>query len=256
MCQGFGSEANASRMPLKGHPRVHDHIACLNQVALINSSESEWGDEPNDDPVVQCFPPMDLPLCDVLGEKFLTAAEMDAEIDYLYSLLEAQDKAYETKSGSPTLEASNPDARKKEQIEPLVVSESYMPFEESLPILALNNPLILALDGATLPTESPLVQEFLNVEWIDFLGVDDFDFLYRAYIVKHANKVDLDAKRSSAMNQESKWSPVLISLSPRPDGVTRSLEDGPVVKFGEECAKALEARRMLRGWLSRAFKSS
>lgn len=157
-----------------------------------SSTESDWSDEPNDEPVVQYSPPVDLLPCDDPGEKLLTIAEMDAEIDYLYSLLEEQDKAYETKSGSPTLEDTNFDAREKEHIEPLVIREGYMPFEESLSIVALNNQTFLALDDATPPAESPLSQEFLKVELIDFLGVDEFDLVYHPYIVDFVNTLKID----------------------------------------------------------------
>lgn len=65
-----------------------------------NSSKSGWSDELN----IQCSPPVFSPLCDNPLEKYLSAEEMDAEVDHLYSLLEKQDNAYETKSWSLTFE--------------------------------------------------------------------------------------------------------------------------------------------------------
>ncbi|KAI8572643.1 hypothetical protein RHMOL_Rhmol01G0215300 [Rhododendron molle] len=56
------------------------------------------------------------------------------------------------------------------------------------------------------------------------------------------------------MNQESKWPPVLISLSLKPNGATRSLEDWPVVKVGEKRAKVFQVSLMHRGRPSRVSK--
>lgn len=84
------------------------------------------------------------------------------------------------------------DAREKERIEPLVISEGCMPFEESLPIVALNNQILSALDSANPPTESPLSQEVLNVEQIDFLGVDEFNLIYHSYHLDFVNSLKID----------------------------------------------------------------
>ncbi|XP_058192142.1 uncharacterized protein LOC131309543 [Rhododendron vialii] len=100
----------------------------------------------------------------------------------------------------------NFDAREKKEIELLVINEGdmpfeeslpivapgYMPFEESLPIVALNNQVLSALDCATPATESTLSQEFLNVELIDFLGVDEFNLVYHPYLLDFVNALKID----------------------------------------------------------------
>ncbi|XP_058202629.1 uncharacterized protein LOC131317066 [Rhododendron vialii] len=92
----------------------------------------------------------------------------------------------------PLPEDTNSDGREEEEIEPLVISEGYMPFEELLPIVALNNQVLSALDCATPFTESPLSQEFLNVELIDFFGVDKFNLVYHPYLVDFVNALKID----------------------------------------------------------------
>lgn len=121
------------------------------------------------EPDVHCPPPVDPSLCDDLGEKFLIVEETNAEVDFLYALLNEQDGK----------NVNRPDS----------LSPS---FEEIPSIEILNHPIVSALDDATPPIESPLSQEFLTVELIDFVGVDEFDLVYHPYIVDFVNSVKIN----------------------------------------------------------------
>ncbi|KAI8543358.1 hypothetical protein RHMOL_Rhmol08G0211000 [Rhododendron molle] len=92
------------------------------------------------------------PPCDDPMDKYLITAEMDSEVDYLYSLLEKQDMEFAIKNKSLTLED-------QDFVEKEVPAKSNMEeevwFEE--PKLGV-------------------------VERIDFLGVDDVDLVYHPYI--------------------------------------------------------------------------
>lgn len=98
------------------------------------------------------------PLCDDLLDECLTAEEANflnsLEVNYLCSLLEEQDRAYETKSQSPTLENH--------------------------------------VDVACTPIRSPPLHDFVEVELVDFLGVDNFNLVYHPYIVDIVNSLKIN----------------------------------------------------------------
>ncbi|KAI8559752.1 hypothetical protein RHMOL_Rhmol04G0198700 [Rhododendron molle] len=111
--------------------------------------------------------------------KPLTAKEMDAEVDYLYSLLAKQD-AYE-----PIFE----------ELEPMeaTIVPSHSPCLDLLTAKEMDSevdslPSLLDKHDAC----EPIFEKLPIIELIDFLGVDDIDLVYNPLIVKFLNNLKID----------------------------------------------------------------
>ncbi|KAI8525797.1 hypothetical protein RHMOL_Rhmol13G0258100 [Rhododendron molle] len=172
-CSPLESSPPLEFLPLCEAPREKHLIA-----EKVNVDETESWSPICEDPalVVSTIDQVSTP-CGLypLG-KLLTLKEMDEEVDYLHSLLEERDQKIETNCWSPT--CAKQDSVGVEFIE--------APFMDSL-WEEQDNAYETKSRFPTLENSN-----LVGVEQIDFLGVNDFDFLYRAYMVDFVNNLKIN----------------------------------------------------------------